>query len=199
MHDAHRQRDLLAFRASRVSVSVPAFVGEPERFPDGGPEIEPLDQHVAHFAAGREVVDRPGVRAFLERPRDLLRAPPGHGRRWRTQPWCARRPPDLRRPSRASGRGGRCRPRRPRTPRGHGRCSRHTAAARPSRRSRRTSSSRPASRHRAPARRQDRSCDSKGWPNALSCPSASVATSSPEPERLIGNGEPSRCRGGTRP
>src|SRR4029079_1184183 len=41
------------------------------------------------------------------------------------------------------------------------------------------SSGYPASSHIKVASRHERSCDSSGWPNALSCASASVATSSP--------------------
>ena len=61
VHDAHRQRDLLTFGVGGVAVAVPTLVGEAKRGSNVGPKIEPLDQHVAHFAAGGEVVDRPGV------------------------------------------------------------------------------------------------------------------------------------------
>ena len=82
VHDPHRKRDLVAFCSRGVAVPVPSLVGKAERFANIGSEIEPLDQHVAHFAAGREVVDRPVVSAFLERPHDLfvlLRGTSGDG------------------------------------------------------------------------------------------------------------------------
>ena len=45
------------------------------------------------------------------------------------------------------------------------------------------------------ASRHERSCDSSGWPNALSCASASVATNSAEAKRSVQDGESSRCIG----
>src|ERR1019366_442108 len=44
----------------------------------------------------------------------------------------------------------------------------------------RTPLSNPAASHIHDASRHDRSCDSSGWPNALSCASARVATNSPK-------------------
>ena len=51
---------------------VPPLVGEAQGSPNVGPEAEPADQHVGCLAPGREVVDRPRLGAFLERPSDLL-------------------------------------------------------------------------------------------------------------------------------
>jgi hypothetical protein len=72
VHDTHRQRDLVASRAGGVAVPVPPLVGEAQRFPNLWFEVEPSHEHVGHLAARREVVDRPVVGSFLERPCDLF-------------------------------------------------------------------------------------------------------------------------------
>ena len=57
------------------------------------------------------------------------------------------------------------------------------------------SSSNPAASQIHDASRHERSCDSSGWPNALSCASASVATNSPRRSGGVEDGEFSRCIG----
>ena len=61
MHDAHRQRNRLAGYVFREAFAVPALERAGERGPDAGSEVEPDHEHVAHFAAGGEVVDGPLV------------------------------------------------------------------------------------------------------------------------------------------
>ena len=48
--DAHGQRDRVAARVSGVAVAVPPLEREAQRLAHGGAEVEPLDEHVGHFA-----------------------------------------------------------------------------------------------------------------------------------------------------
>src|SRR3954453_10320926 len=72
MYDAHRKRNRLASRVRRIALAVPALEGEAQRLAHVGAELDALEQHVANFAAGREVVRRPLARVLLNELHDLL-------------------------------------------------------------------------------------------------------------------------------
>ena len=57
---------------SGEAVAVPALEGEAQRVANRGAEVEPLRKHVGNFAAGLEVVHRPRVRGLLNHLDDLL-------------------------------------------------------------------------------------------------------------------------------
>ena len=82
---------------------------------------------------------RPLVGRLLDHPDDLVALLRRSARRWRTRSRRASPRPGWRRRAPASGRGSRSRRRTAWRPRARGRCSRCSAAARPSRRSSRTS------------------------------------------------------------
>ena len=72
VHDAHRQRNRFAGRMRRISLAVPALEREAQRLAHVGTELDALQQHVADFAARREVVRRPLARVLLNELHDLL-------------------------------------------------------------------------------------------------------------------------------
>ena len=162
----------------REALAVPALERVGQRLAHAGAEVEPLHEHVGHLAPGGEVVHRPLVGGLLEHPDDLvallLGAPgrrEGHHvahdlgriggvvdeRLGADRDLVAEHGRDL------VGVAGAADVPQQRHPVGvlaHRRCSN------------------PAASQIHDASRHDRSCDSSGWPNALSCASASVATNS---------------------
>ena len=190
VHDAHRERDRLPLRMGRIAVAVPALEREAQRVANAGAEVEPLHEHVGDLAPGGEVVDRPLAGGLLDHADDLValvRAVPGrreghhvphdlggirgvvHQRLGADGDLVAEHGGDL------VGVAGAADVPEQRHPVGglaH------------------VSSSNPAASQIHVASRHDRSCDSSGCPNALSCASASVATNSPRRSGVSKMGSP---------